>query len=213
MSTSAIDRMLASRRWTRVGRSVYHLNGAPFTWHTRVLAACLEGSAVASHRSAAVLHGLDGFRSGPPEVIIPHGAFYRRTDVRVHEVRDFDLRNEVRRDGIPTCGIDAVLFQLAGFAGADATSAAIDQTLRETTTSWPDLYRTLTLHARRGRKGSTLFRAILDARFGERVPDSAWNRQVADLLVDAGIPTPVLEYEVLDHRGLLVARVDLGWPQ
>jgi hypothetical protein len=61
LSTSAIDRLVASGAWTRVGRSVYHLAGAPFTWHTRVLAACLEsGSGVASHRTAAVLHGLDG---------------------------------------------------------------------------------------------------------------------------------------------------------
>jgi hypothetical protein len=214
LSASAIDRLVASGAWTRVGRAVYHLAGALFTWHTRVLAACLEsGPGVASHRTAAVLHGLDGFRAGPPELIIPRGGFYRPGGVRVHEVRDFDLRREVRREAIPTCGLDVVLFQLAGQVGEHATGAVIDQALRERRLSWLDLYDTMVLHARRGRKGSALFRSILDTRFGERIPDSQWNRRVADLLVDAGLPSPTLEHEIHDEAGRFVARVDLGWPR
>lgn len=213
LSPGQIDRLVRAGMWQPVGHSVFRSTAAPFTWHTKVMAACLGGRAVTSHRTGAVQHGLDGFRRGRPEVIIPRGRHYRPRDVRVHEVRDFDLRNEVPINGIPTCGIDVVLFQLAGFAGLEATGAGIDQAIREKKVDWLDLYETLTLHARRGRKGSALFRAILDVRFGERVPDSRWNRQVADLLADAGLPRPTLEHEITDHLGRLVARVDLAWPR
>lgn len=212
LSDDQIKRLVRAGHWVPLGHGVFRLAGAPFTWHTKVMAACLGGRAVASHRTGAVLHGLDGVRPGRPEVIIPRGQHYRPADVRVHEVRDFDLRNEVQIAGIPTCGLDVVLFQLAGVVGREATGAAIDQAIRERTLDWFDLYQTLTRHARRGRKGSALFRAILDARFGERVPDSRWNRQVAELLVDAGLPRPTLEHEIVDHLGRFVARVDLAWP-
>jgi hypothetical protein len=213
LTDSAMDRRLASGIWSPAGRSVFHLNGAPFTWLTRVMAACLAGDAVASHRTGAVLRDLEGFRPGVPEVIIPRGQFYRPDGVRVHEVRDFELRGESVVQGIPTCSVETVLFQIAGFAGWEATSAAIDDAIRRRLTTMPRLYSTLALHARRGRKGTRLFRAILDAKWGERIPDSRWNRQVADLLVDAGLPSPVLEHEIFGFDGRLIGRVDLAWPR
>ena len=47
--------------------------GAPATWHQRLMAACLVGGpgAVASHRSAGALWGLDGLAPGPIEVTVP----------------------------------------------------------------------------------------------------------------------------------------------
>jgi hypothetical protein len=213
MTDRAIDRMVASGAWTNLGHAVYHLAGAPFTWHTRVMAACLGGSAVASHRTGAVLLGLDAFSPGPPEVIVPHGKHFRPEGVRVHEVRDFDLRDERRLHGIPTCSPDTVLFQLAGLVGWEATGAAMDSAIRQGLTDWPALYRALTLHARRGRKGTVLFRTMLDTRWGTRIPDSRWNRQVADLLIDAGVEAPVLEHEIYGPDGELVGRVDLAWPR
>ena len=58
----------AAGRWVRLHGGVYRIAGAPHTWHTGVLAACFGGDAIASHRSAAVLWGLDGFRLGRVEV-------------------------------------------------------------------------------------------------------------------------------------------------
>src|SRR5882757_10317549 len=52
---------------------VYRLAGAAQNWHQGLMAPCLWGgpTAVASHRSAAVLWGLDGFREGPLEISSP----------------------------------------------------------------------------------------------------------------------------------------------
>lgn len=212
-SRSFIDRRVRAGELVRISRGILHVAAAPFTWHSRVMAAVLGTGGVASHRTAAVLHGLDGFRPGMPELVIPRGRTCTMRDVRIHEVRDFDLREETIRAGIPVCGVGPTVFQLCGLFGYERAGAAIDDAVRQRLLTWDDAYATLVLHARRGRKGSALFRALLDARWGDRVPDSRWNRQAADVLVDAGLPRPELEYEVLDGRGALLARVDLAWPR
>jgi hypothetical protein len=55
--------LLATGQIVRVARHVYRLNGAPSNWEARIAAARLEvgTDAIASHRSAAALYGLDGF--------------------------------------------------------------------------------------------------------------------------------------------------------
>ncbi len=66
-SGSLIDRRLRSRAWVRLDSSVYGSPAAPPTWQRSVMAAVLaEPWAVASHRSAAVLHRLDGLSTRPP---------------------------------------------------------------------------------------------------------------------------------------------------
>jgi hypothetical protein len=88
---------------------------------------------------------------------------------------------------------------------------AVDAARRHEVVDWPDLWRTLVTHARRGRNGSARFRAMLDEHYGARaLPDSAWNRQVATLMVDAGLPAPQLEHPI-DACGI-TWRLDLAWP-
>ena len=50
-------------------------------------------------------------------------------------------------------------------------------------------------------------------RLGEQtVPLSDFSRLVANLLVDHGLPEPVLEFPILDSTGSHVLQVDLAWP-
>jgi hypothetical protein len=69
---------LATGRWRAAGPGVYRIAGTPVTWRSHLLAAVLAGGpgAVASHRSAGALHGLDGCRPGVPEVSVPRGRRY-----------------------------------------------------------------------------------------------------------------------------------------
>ncbi len=60
-SAHARDR-LRSGRWERADHGVYHLVGTPLAWTSQVLAPILSArqdgvTVVASHRSAAALHG------------------------------------------------------------------------------------------------------------------------------------------------------------
>jgi very-short-patch-repair endonuclease len=53
----------------------------------------------------------------------------------------------------------------------------------------------------------------LTEKYGEPVvPDSAFERMVEQLLLDAGIRRPVLQHEVYDEQDAFVARLDLAYP-
>ncbi|CAN5797747.1 DUF559 domain-containing protein [soil metagenome] len=213
LSTSAIHRRCLAGQWVPVARGVYRVNGVPPTWEGRLTAAVLvagEG-AVVSHRAAGVLWELDGCRPGPPEITIPRGRTHRPADVGLHESTDLVLAGAVRRRGLPVTGAARTLLDLSSVTPLQHAEQAMNDAIRRRLTTWPELLETLILHARRGRNGVGTFRAILDERYGERVPDSYFNQLVRRLLEDAGLPSPVSELELHDG-GRFVARIDLAYP-
>jgi predicted transcriptional regulator of viral defense system len=107
---STVDRRVSAGAWIREGPGVYRMAGAPRTWHGRVMAAVLAAGpdALASHRTAAHLWGLDGFQApGRVDVTVPrHARPPRRSGVIVHETVADDLaarhmRWEFRSQGRP----------------------------------------------------------------------------------------------------------------
>src|SRR3546814_13274428 len=75
MPRSMIATRVRAGDWVRIDTAVFGHIAAPPTWERSVMAAVLaERVAVASHRTAAVLHGLEGFRRGRPELTVPPGA-------------------------------------------------------------------------------------------------------------------------------------------
>ncbi len=111
LSPKAILVRTRSGVWVPLDTAVYGHSAAPPTWERSVAAAVLaEPWAVASHRSAAVLHQLDGFRPGRPEVTIKPGANARGRLAIAH--RGVDVRSTLVR-GIPTVTLDQVFIDLA----------------------------------------------------------------------------------------------------
>jgi hypothetical protein len=178
LSPSAVRRLVARGAWERVAPGVYRIVGAPLTWHGRALAAVLTAGpeALASHRTAAHLWGLEGF--GPPgriEVSVRrHSRPRRRPGVTVHETLAFDLAAPCVRWGVPTVGPARLVLDLAGI-GCDEL---------------------VLLHAHRGRPGIAACRSVLLRRWGRRVPDTDFARLFGRLLDDAGLPQPVYEHAV-----------------
>jgi hypothetical protein len=96
MTSKMIETRVRSGEWVGLDFSVYGHIAAPATWDRSIMAAVLaEPWAVASHRAAAVLHDLTGFRRGRPEITIRPGAnargrlaiARRGVDVRTTTVR------------------------------------------------------------------------------------------------------------------------------
>lgn len=88
LSATGIDRRLSSGLFVRLHPSVYRIGAAPESWRQRLLGACLWTSGVASHRSALMLLGLEGF-SG--EILEVTTTVTRRTStraVRIHRSTD-----------------------------------------------------------------------------------------------------------------------------
>lgn len=214
LSDAAIRRRVANSRWMKVDRGVIRIAGVPVTWESTVLAAVLAAGdgAVASHRTAAVLWGLDGFRKGPPELLVPRRRRFDRPDVRTHRSLDLDRQSPVRRAGIPTTPVERTLLDLGAAVRPERVHLAIDDARRHNLTDWDRLLRCLVVHARRGRDGVGTLRAILDAHFAEvAVTDSGFERLVLIRLAEAGLPAPVLHHEVVAMGRTYY--LDLAYPE
>jgi hypothetical protein len=208
-----VRRRVAAGRWDKVDRGVYRLAGVATSWESVLLSAVLAAGpgALASHRSAAVLWGLDGGRAATPEVTVPRGRRYRRPHVRTHESTDLGLVTPGRRRGIPTTPVARTLLDLGAVVSPRRLHLALDDARRRGLTDWDALLATLVAHARKGRNGVGPLRSLLDEHFGEVAStDSGFERLVLTFLVQAGLPAPVLQHVV--EVGGRTYRLDLAYP-
>lgn len=209
-TSSTIQRMRTNGLWTTTGTGVYAVAGAPRTWHQRVLARCLELDAVASHRTAAVLLEVSGFRPGPIEVTVHRNTKLSRSGHRVHESLDFRLIRPILVHGIATTPPARLAVDLGSVVSFERYEAAIDQLIGRRSVTWDDLFRTLVIHARRGRNGVGALRALLDVRFGSEVGDSVLEHWFLREVRRHGLPVPVTQLPIHDGETFL-ARVDVAF--
>ena len=167
---------------------------------------------MASHRTAARLHGLQGFDRTKLEITVVHGRLVTLDGIVVHQSKQMHLDRRVLRDGISTTSLARTVLDVAAVSSSPVLNDVVDQVIRARRLRWYDLYRVLAIHSQRGRNGCGPPRELLAYRFGETVPLSAWSRMVADLLVAHGLPEPLLEHRICDESGALIAQVDLAYP-
>lgn len=118
-----IQSRLRTGLWVALDTAVYGHVAAPPTWERSVMAAVLaEPWAVVSHRSAAVLHGFEGFRKGRPEITIRPGANARGRLALAH--RGVDVRTTVV-DGIPVVTAEQAFVDLAQVVGSARLERAL----------------------------------------------------------------------------------------
>ena len=206
-----IKRRVASGRWIRLDHGLYRLTGSAFTWHTRVLAACLSSGGVASHRTAAALWNLDESPKGPPEITIARGRSFRRPDIRVHESTDLALANVRRVEGIQTTGVDRLLVDLGAVLPESSLEELLFDAVNRKLVSWPDVWESLALHARRGRNGIGPLRRVMASNYGLAVPESKLEIILERMIEDAGLPRPDRQVTILDDDGV-IGRVDFAYP-
>ena len=215
LGEATLYRRVHDRTLVLVAPEVYRCAGAPVTWHQRLLVACLTTGdpALASHRSAAVLWGLDGFRPGILEVTTPLWLRRRRSGVRVHESTDLDDVDRTELSSIPVTTIERTLIDLGAVVPWQRVEQAFDDALRRRLTTPERVLDRFLQVARRGRRGVGALRPLLDARVGttSRRPGE-FERRVWRLIADAGVAEAVCEHEVRTSGGALIARVDLALP-
>lgn len=197
MTDEMIRYRINTGRWIRVAAGVYRLAGAPVTWKQRALAACLISGpgAVVSHRSAAVLWGVSGFRPGPLEITVPPGRSGRNTLARVHRS---DVEG-VLRDRVPVTRPAQMLMDLAGVVSGDLLEEGVDDVLCRRLCRLEDL-------TPRG-----ALREVLEAWNGDGLAEGVAEMRVVRALLAAGLEPPVRQYEIWID-GVFIARVDLAYP-
>jgi hypothetical protein len=206
---------LDAGRYRPAERGVYLLNGAPFDWHTRMLATTLAAGdgAVASHLAAARIHGIPGFAYAGVELSVPRGCRFRRSGVRVHESTDLDRCTIRRVDGVPVTDPARTLLDLARYVPEQKLARSTEWCRRNDLVTWSDLIATLYRHARRGRHGVRRLRhVILAGAHRDEITDSDFEFLVLSLLLEHGLPEPALHHRVYDGERF-VAEVDLAYPQ
>ncbi len=205
---------LRTGRWESPYTGVYRIAGIPPSWRSDLLAACLAGEGVASHRSAAAVWELPGAHLDRVEIITERWEREQHAGLVVHESLRLDDFDKAVVDGIPTTTIARTIFDLCRVRSEVVVDMAIDRALARGQIDHSGLVATESRLATRGRPGAAKFHRIVARRSeGAPTPESAAERQLARALVDQGLPEPEVQFVVRDTDGRLVARCDLAYPQ
>ena len=210
-----IDHRLATGTWKRVHRSVYRHAISTKSWESQLIAAVLALDGVASHRCAAALWGLELFHQPAIELTVAEAASLRwPADVIVHRSTQWASRGKSKRRRIPCTSIERTLIDCGHVVGVQDLERLCESAVRQGLTSWKRIDRHLRTYARRGRNGAANLRELVDGRNpAGAVPLSDFSRRVANLLAEAGLPEPILEYRIHDETGHTIMQADLAWPE
>lgn len=206
---SSVDRRVRWGEVVAVDYGVYRSVLTPRSWHQRLLAACLAGPAVGSHRSAGVLWRVPIDVVDPLEVTALRHRRRTSDDVVWHESYLLDEDSVTEIEGVPVTKADRTVLDLAGVLDPGALQRVLDDVLRRRLATVASLGALL---ERLGpmRRGAAAMRAVLDARSGA-VPESDLETQFELLLRAHGLPTPVAQFPVTAPDGRQL-RIDYAYP-
>jgi hypothetical protein len=199
--------------WGRIGYGVYQVVGTKPSWQQNAWLACLETGGVASHRTAAYLHRLDGIPSWPPkqiEILLNHDNRRLSDGALVRRSRSLRPDHIFKGDGIPRTNLARTLIDLADVLGPKPFGEAFDSALRNVSDLRQWVGRLLA-DMPRGRRHPG--RGLLDrlVSSNERAVDSALEVKLRSLLREHGFASPITGYETADDNGYMV-KLDFAWP-
>ena len=214
MSRRQLDGRVRNGRLEPVRMGVFRAAGAPVTWEQLLLAACLAGGrrAAASFRSAAWVWALPGFdRPDFFEITVPRSRRARLPGVTVHDTQVGGRLHTMRFEGLPITTPARTLCDLTACCPPWVVERAVDDALRRRLTTLTLLERVFLQIATRGRRRSTVMRAILEARLPGFDPGgSDQETKLVRWLVAAGLPRPKQQHRV--RLGNRTYKLDLAYP-
>jgi hypothetical protein len=215
VTVDAIKHRLRTGRWEPVGLGVYRVAGSRPTWEQRLTALTLAAGpgAAASHRSAAALLGVPGFRRTMPlEVTTTRCRRHRQRLARIHQTTVLPARHLTRVEGILVTGPARTLLDLAATVPPQRTERALDNCLSFGLVTVDSVAAVLDAVGGRGRAGSSLLARLLAERHDGYVPPaSELEARFLHLVRSAGLPEPVRQLDCGDGEGW-VGRVDFAYP-
>jgi hypothetical protein len=183
----------------RVAPDVFRFAASTRSWRQEVLLAVLDGGpeCLASHRTAAALHGLDGFAADVVEVLLPMNVYHRRMNAIVHHTRSLTSVDRSRVGAIPVTSRARTLIDLGAVVTAESVENAFDCAERDRRGIRAEVEARYGALRARGRNGIGAMTQILSERVAtDRVPRSVLERAMLRLLHRAGLPRPIGCYRV-----------------
>lgn len=208
---AAIKKRLSRGVWALADHNVYRVAATPETWHQRLMAACLAGPAVASHRSAGQLWDFPGMAPDVVEVTALRHRRRKPTAVTWHESFHLTDRDVSLIEGIPCTRPVRTFLDLGVVLSPDALESVLNEGIRRNLLSVPAILRRLEEFGPR-RPGSRVVKAVLDRQVkNRRPPESVLETRFLQLVRSAGLREPVPQYEVTLTDGSVV-RLDFAYP-
>jgi hypothetical protein len=215
VSRQTLARLVHGGELERWYRGVFASIAWPDSWERRALAAVLAAGPHAglSHLGAARLHGFTHLRAPhtpPIEVIVLPGHFRRSLPVPVHTSHRLTRPDLVAVDGIACTSARWTLWSLATRYGPKQYRRIVEAAIANGLVEEPDL---LDLEpAVFWCAGVRSLRATLEAWTPEAGRTrSEDERDFLRIVTEAGLPPPVMNYEVHDAEGNLRI-LDAAWP-
>ncbi|MCT7368116.1 hypothetical protein [Mycolicibacterium llatzerense] len=189
----------------RIWQGIYS-RGVPDDW-TRLRGLDLSAGAVVPIclGTAAALYGFDTENPKDLHVLNPPHHQLRNADGLVVHRRDGAPMAEVRGRPATTAAWTAI--EVARSLRRPRSLATLDAALRSGTCDRLELARALTKQA--GRRGVVVVRELLP--LADPRAESPMESEARLVIIDGGLPAPVLQYELIDGRGQL-RRLDFAWP-
>jgi Protein of unknown function (DUF559) len=210
LTIAGIRHRVRRASWHPVSRDVFRLAGTANTPKQRALAAVFASGhgAALSHRSAAALDDLPGFSIEPIKVSVPRNVRRSLAGVTLEESLALPTHHVKVVDGIPCTTVARTLFDLCGDVNAHRAERTLDTALARHMVTMSALWKVLIDLAEHGRKGTVLFRQLLEERAEDYVPpESELEARFIDLTRAFGLAKPECQVDLGDDDGW-IGRVD-----
>ena len=195
-----------------VQRGIYRFRGVPDSWDLQALAAqmYMGPTSAVSHRSAAYLHGLEGFAQ-PTMIELLAPANIRKLPAGVVVHRTFESFQTLECRGLNTTSLVRTVIDLADHLSMDETEKVLNAAWRmKRKTFIPWMHQELGKLRRKDWSGLDRVSQLL-RRMGRRGLDSDLELEALREIERAGLPPPTKGLVILDDQDRYVIRGDLGW--
>lgn len=204
-----VRRRLQLGRWTELQPGVYYLNVTPATWRTDVLASVLNTGldAVASHRSAAIIHGLEGIYGRTVDVTVPYDNRPEPPGAVLHRTRR--PTDAVTMDAIPVTDVARTVLDLAAMMPDRVLERVLASALRKKLITVDDMDSKIAGRGGRGVGGTRRARRVLKVVAAD-VSGSIAEVDMSRLIRSAAVPPPVPQLKIPLRDGAN-AYPDFAW--
>jgi hypothetical protein len=206
LTRRGLEAHLNSGALQKVWHGIYGRGRLTTAMQLRGLDLATGTSVAACMGTAATVYGFDTEGTPGLHVLEPDGRRLRSADGLIVHRREGAPLTMVR--GRPVTAPAWTAIEVARGLRRPRALATLDAALRSASCSSDELTRTLRLQS--GRRGVVNVRELLP--LASPLAESPMESEARLVMIDGGLPPPVLQYEVVDLQGY-TWRLDFAWPE